>query len=84
MLWHTLEQMQPVWLLAALAAELVAYVGYVVAYRSTILAQRPWAPLGMAICWAAEIACFGFALRCFGGSTSRSPRSLSPMPPGTP
>jgi hypothetical protein len=41
-LWHTLGQMQPLWLLAALAAELVAYVGYVVAYRSTILAPgRP-------------------------------------------
>jgi uncharacterized membrane protein YbhN (UPF0104 family) len=41
-LWHTLGQMQPVWLLAALAAELVAYLGYVVAYRSTMLAPgRP-------------------------------------------
>jgi uncharacterized membrane protein YbhN (UPF0104 family) len=41
-LWHTLGQMQPVWLLAALAAELAAYVGYVVAYRSTMLAPgRP-------------------------------------------
>jgi uncharacterized membrane protein YbhN (UPF0104 family) len=36
-LWHALGQMQPVWLLAALAAELAAYVGYVIAYRSTIL-----------------------------------------------
>jgi uncharacterized membrane protein YbhN (UPF0104 family) len=41
-LWHTFGQMQPVWLLAALAAELVAYLGYVVAYRSTMLAPgRP-------------------------------------------
>jgi uncharacterized membrane protein YbhN (UPF0104 family) len=41
-LWHTLGQMQPVWLLAALAAELAAYVGYVLAYRSTMLAPgRP-------------------------------------------
>jgi uncharacterized membrane protein YbhN (UPF0104 family) len=37
-LWGTLGQMQPVWLLAALAAELAAYIGYVIAYRSTILA----------------------------------------------
>jgi uncharacterized membrane protein YbhN (UPF0104 family) len=37
-LWHTLGQMQPVWLLAALAVELVAYVGYVIAYRSAMLA----------------------------------------------
>jgi uncharacterized membrane protein YbhN (UPF0104 family) len=37
-LWHTLGQMQPLWLLASLGAELAAYVGYVVAYRSTILA----------------------------------------------
>jgi len=41
-LWHTLWQMQPLWLLAALAAELLAYAGYVVAYRSTMLAPgRP-------------------------------------------
>jgi uncharacterized membrane protein YbhN (UPF0104 family) len=36
-LLHALGQMQPVWLLGALAAELVAYIGYVIAYRSTIL-----------------------------------------------
>ncbi len=35
-LWHALAQIRPLWLLAALAAELAAYVGYVVAYRSTI------------------------------------------------
>ena len=41
-LWDTLAHIQPVWLLAALGAELAAYVGYVVAYRSTILdAGRP-------------------------------------------
>ena len=41
-LWRTLGQMQPTWLLAALAVELVAYAGYVVAYRSAILAPgRP-------------------------------------------
>jgi uncharacterized membrane protein YbhN (UPF0104 family) len=41
-LWQALGQMQPVWLLAALGAELAAYVGYVVAYRSTMLAPgRP-------------------------------------------
>jgi uncharacterized membrane protein YbhN (UPF0104 family) len=28
--------------------------------------ERPGALLGMAIYWAAEIACLGFALRCFG------------------
>jgi uncharacterized membrane protein YbhN (UPF0104 family) len=27
--------------------------------------ERPWAVIGMAVYWAAEIACFGFALRCF-------------------
>lgn len=27
--------------------------------------ERPGAVLGMAVYWAAEIACFGFALRCF-------------------
>jgi len=41
-LWRALEQMQPAWLLAALGFELVAYVGYVLAYRSTVLApDRP-------------------------------------------
>ena len=28
--------------------------------------ERPWSLLGMGIYWAAEIACLGFALRCFG------------------
>jgi uncharacterized membrane protein YbhN (UPF0104 family) len=37
-LWHTLEQIQPVWLLAALGFELLSYVGYVLAYRATVLA----------------------------------------------
>jgi uncharacterized membrane protein YbhN (UPF0104 family) len=37
-LWHTFAQLQPIWLLAALGAELCAYVGYVIAYRSTMLA----------------------------------------------
>jgi uncharacterized membrane protein YbhN (UPF0104 family) len=37
-LWHAFAQLQPAWLLAALGAELFAYVGYVVAYRSTMLA----------------------------------------------
>ncbi|HEY2570050.1 MAG TPA: hypothetical protein VGI27_01185, partial [Solirubrobacteraceae bacterium] len=37
-LWRAFEQMQPVWLAAALGFELLAYVGYVLAYRSTVLA----------------------------------------------
>jgi uncharacterized membrane protein YbhN (UPF0104 family) len=36
-LWRTLGEMKPVWLAAALGAELLAYAGYVLAYRSTIL-----------------------------------------------
>ncbi len=36
-LWETLAHIQPVWLLGALAAEFAAYLGYGVAYRSTIL-----------------------------------------------
>jgi uncharacterized membrane protein YbhN (UPF0104 family) len=39
-LWHALEQFQPQWLLAALGAELLAYLGYVLAYRSLITAPR--------------------------------------------
>jgi uncharacterized membrane protein YbhN (UPF0104 family) len=35
-LLHTVEHPQPLWLLYALVAELVAYAGYVVAYRSTV------------------------------------------------
>jgi uncharacterized membrane protein YbhN (UPF0104 family) len=37
-LWHTFEQIEPTWLLAALGVELVAYFGYALAYRATILA----------------------------------------------
>ncbi len=37
-LWRTVEHMQPVWLLAALGFELLSYVGYVLAYRATVLA----------------------------------------------
>jgi uncharacterized membrane protein YbhN (UPF0104 family) len=37
-LWHTFEQIEPIWLLAALGVELVAYFGYALAYRATILA----------------------------------------------
>jgi uncharacterized membrane protein YbhN (UPF0104 family) len=36
-LWHALEQLEPAWLGLALAAELVAYLGYVVAYRTMIV-----------------------------------------------
>jgi uncharacterized membrane protein YbhN (UPF0104 family) len=35
-LWHTFEQLQPIWLLAAVGVELVAYFGYALAYRATI------------------------------------------------
>jgi uncharacterized membrane protein YbhN (UPF0104 family) len=40
--------------------------------RSVVLRplERPWALLGMAIYWAAEIACLGFALRCFEAEIS--------------
>lgn len=37
-LWNSFEDLQPVWLLAALGVELVAYLGYALAYRATILA----------------------------------------------
>jgi uncharacterized membrane protein YbhN (UPF0104 family) len=37
-LWHTFEQIEPAWLPAALGVELVAYLGYALAYRATILA----------------------------------------------
>jgi uncharacterized membrane protein YbhN (UPF0104 family) len=36
-LWRAFEQLQPVWLAAALGAELVAYMGYVLAYRTMIV-----------------------------------------------
>lgn len=35
-LWRTFARIQPVWLLPALGAELVAYVGYVLAYRALV------------------------------------------------
>jgi uncharacterized membrane protein YbhN (UPF0104 family) len=37
-LWHTFARIEPTWLLPALAAELAAYVGYVLAYRAMISA----------------------------------------------
>jgi uncharacterized membrane protein YbhN (UPF0104 family) len=37
-LWRTFERMEPLWLIAAIAVELVAYLGYALAYRATILA----------------------------------------------
>jgi uncharacterized membrane protein YbhN (UPF0104 family) len=37
-LWRTFEQLQPIYLLAALGVELVAYLGYAIAYRATIRA----------------------------------------------
>jgi uncharacterized membrane protein YbhN (UPF0104 family) len=36
-LWRAFEHMQPAWLLAALGLELLSYVGYVLAYRATVL-----------------------------------------------
>jgi uncharacterized membrane protein YbhN (UPF0104 family) len=36
-LWHTFERIEPIWLLAAFGFELLAYVGYVLAYRATVL-----------------------------------------------
>lgn len=49
-LWHTLEQIQPQWLLAAFGAELLAYLGYVLAYRSLIsTAGRKRLPLMLTI-----------------------------------
>ncbi len=33
-LWRTLQELHPLWLLVALGAELLAYLGYVLAYRS--------------------------------------------------
>jgi uncharacterized membrane protein YbhN (UPF0104 family) len=37
-LLHTFERMQPIWLLPALGVELVAYLGYALAYRATMRA----------------------------------------------
>jgi hypothetical protein len=49
-LWRTFEQMQPIWLLAALGFELLSYVGYVLAYRATVLAAgRPGLSLMLTI-----------------------------------
>jgi uncharacterized membrane protein YbhN (UPF0104 family) len=37
-LWRSLEQLQPIYLLPAVGVELVAYLGYALAYRATIRA----------------------------------------------
>jgi len=57
-LWHTLEQIHPLWLLGALAAELLAYVGYVIAYRAMIVSpQDP--PLSLLLTIRLVVAGFG-------------------------
>ena len=37
-LWDTLKTIEPQWLAVAFGSELLAYVGYVLAYRSMVLA----------------------------------------------
>ncbi|HEX3911254.1 MAG TPA: lysylphosphatidylglycerol synthase transmembrane domain-containing protein [Solirubrobacteraceae bacterium] len=39
-LWDTLKQIQPEWLAVAFGFELLSYVGYVIAYRSTVVDGR--------------------------------------------
>ncbi|HTZ88004.1 MAG TPA: lysylphosphatidylglycerol synthase transmembrane domain-containing protein [Solirubrobacteraceae bacterium] len=39
-LWDAAERIEPVWLAAAFGFELLSYVGYVLAYRSTVLAGK--------------------------------------------
>jgi uncharacterized membrane protein YbhN (UPF0104 family) len=57
-LWHELARMQPIWLAAAVGFELAAYVGYVLAYRATILAPgRP--PLSLTLTVRLVVAGFG-------------------------
>lgn len=54
---HTLAHLQPQWLALALAFELLAYAGYVAAYRSTAHAPgRPLLPLRL----AAQLVIAGF------------------------
>jgi uncharacterized membrane protein YbhN (UPF0104 family) len=49
-LLHALEQMQPLWLLAAFGVELISYVGYVLAYRATVLpSSRTQLSLGLTV-----------------------------------
>lgn len=57
-LWRTLEQMQPQWLAAAFGFELLSYLGYVLAYRSTVLdASRE--PLSLMLTIRLVVAGFG-------------------------
>jgi uncharacterized membrane protein YbhN (UPF0104 family) len=57
-LWRGIQEMQPLWLLAALGAEFVAYVGYVLAYRATISGPgRP--PLDLMLAVRLVVAGFG-------------------------
>jgi uncharacterized membrane protein YbhN (UPF0104 family) len=64
-LWHTLGHMQPIWLLAALGFELLSYVGYVLAYRATVLAAgQP----GISLLLTARLVVAGFgAFVALGG-----------------
>lgn len=57
-LWRSAEGLQPIWLLFALAAELVAYAGYVLAYRS-IAAERGGPRLPLMLTVRLVVAGFG-------------------------
>lgn len=56
-LWRTFEQMQPVWLLAAVGVELIAYLGYALAYRATIAATSR---RGISLVFAIRLVVAGF------------------------
>jgi uncharacterized membrane protein YbhN (UPF0104 family) len=57
-LWHALEHIRPLWLLGALAAELLAYVGYIVAYRAMIVSPEDQ-PLSLLLTIRLVVAGFG-------------------------
>ena len=57
-LWHALLQIQPWWLLAACVVELIAYVGYVLAYRATVR-RSPHRQLSFGLTLRLVVAGFG-------------------------
>lgn len=70
-LWHSFEQLQPIWLLPAFGFELLAYVGYVLAYRATIVDSGK-EKLSLALAIRLVVAGFGPFVPLGGFSFDRS------------
>jgi uncharacterized membrane protein YbhN (UPF0104 family) len=75
-LWRALDHIQPLWLLAALGVEAVAYLGYVVAYRETILAAQDSRP---SVVQTVQLVIAGFGPSAASGGFAFDRRALKAL-----